>query len=242
MKTDGTADIQTEANNVVEKYFCPMHCEGDKVYDEPGKCPVCGMNLKKVSVDEKQKASHTPVTDKANKYHCPMHCEGDKDYDEPGNCPVCGMNLVKDPTVPKQQTHNPTTSVNGAGKYTCPMHPEIIKDAPGSCPICGMDLVAMQPSEDAEEKLLKELSKKFKVAVLFTFFILIIAMSDMLPANPLFTIMSQSTWNIIQLILSIPVVFYSGWMFFERAWRSIVSWNLNMFTLIGIGTGKFCFS
>ena len=179
----------------------------------------------------------------SEKYYCPMHCEGDKFYDKPGNCPVCGMNLVKAPTVPKENSTQQITSSDIRGKYTCPMHPEIIRDAPGSCPICGMDLVSLQPSQTEEEKLFKELSKKFKVAVLFTFFILIIAMSDMLPTNPLFSIMSQSKWNFIQLVLSLPVVFYSGWMFFQRAWRSIISWNLNMFTLVGIGTGvAFLFS
>ena len=179
----------------------------------------------------------------SEKYYCPMHCEGDKFYDKPGNCPVCGMNLVKAPTVPKENSTQQITSSDIRGKYTCPMHPEIIRDAPGSCPICGMDLVSLQPSQTEEEKLFKELSKKFKVAVLFTFFILIIAMSDMLPTNPLFSIMSQSKWNFIQLALSLPVVFYSGWMFFKRAWRSIISWNLNMFTLVGIGTGvAFLFS
>jgi Cu2+-exporting ATPase len=234
---------KTSITESVPRYHCPMNCEGDKTYEEPGKCPVCKMNLQKVSADGNPKEGNTKVSDKADKYHCPMHCEGEKEYDEPGNCPVCGMNLVKDPTASTEHTHNKTASVDGAGKYTCPMHPEIIRDAPGSCPICGMDLVAMQPSADEEEKTFKELSKKFKVAVGFTFLILIIAMSDMLPTNPLFSIMSQSKWNFIQLGLSLPVVFYSGWMFFERAWRSIVTWNLNMFTLIGIGTGiAFTFS
>ena len=127
--------------------------------------------------------------------------------------------------------------------YTCPMHPEIMRDAPGSCPICGMDLVPKEPALDEENKTYKELLKKFKVAVLFTIPVLIIAMSDMLSNNPLIKIMSQEKWNWIQFALSIPVVFYAGWMFFQRAWKSIITWNLNMFTLIGIGTGvAFVFS
>ncbi len=176
-------------------------------------------------------------------YYCPMHCEGDKIYNKPGSCPVCGMNLVKSPTLSEENNSPQSTLSQGGGKYTCPMHPEIIRDAPGSCPICGMDLVPLQPSEDEDEKLLNELSKKFKIAVGFTLLVLIIAMSDMLPSNPLYRVMSQSKWNYIQLALSIPVVFYSGGMFFQRAWRSVVTWNLNMFTLIGIGTGvAFSFS
>ena len=107
-----------------------------------------------------------------------MRCEGDKQYNKPGSCPVCGMNLEKAPTIYKK------------GQYTCPMHPEIIKDAPGSCPVCGMDLVPMQPAEDDENKTYKELLKKFAIAVLFTVPVLIIAMSDMLSSNPLIKLMN----------------------------------------------------
>lgn len=67
--------------------------------------------------------------------------------------------------------------------------------------------------------------------------IFLIAMSEMLPNNPLYTILDQKYWNWVQLVLSIPVVFYATWMFFERAYRSVKTWNLNMFTLIGIGAG-----
>jgi Cu2+-exporting ATPase len=62
-------------------------------------------------------------------------------------------------------------------------------------------------------------------------------MSDMIPNNPLMKIMDASKWNWVQLILSLPVVFYACWMFFIRAYKSIITWNLNMFTLIGIGSG-----
>ena len=176
--------------------------------------------------------THESLNNAGSKYYCPMHCEGDKLYNKPGNCPVCGMNLEKLPEVSAKKV-----------QYTCPMHPEIIRDAPGSCPICGMDLVPKEPALDEENKTYKELLKKFKVAVLFTIPVLIIAMSDMLSNNPLIKIMSQEKWNWIQFALSIPVVFYAGWMFFQRAWKSIITWNLNMFTLIGIGTGvAFVFS
>ena len=186
---------------------------------------------------EKNKSSshnhiHQLPKSTGGKYYCPMHCEGDKLYNKPGNCPVCGMNLEKLPEVSAKKV-----------QYTCPMHPEIIRDAPGSCPICGMDLVPKEPALDEENKTYKQLLKKFKVAVLFTIPVLIIAMSDMLSNNPLIKIMSQEKWNWIQFALSIPVVFYAGWMFFQRAWKSIITWNLNMFTLIGIGTGvAFVFS
>jgi len=159
-------------------------------------------------------------------FYCPMHCEGDKTYDQPGDCPVCGMDLVEE------------VSLNSGGeKYTCPMHPEIIEDEPGDCPICGMDLVPMEADVSAEKKSYQKLLRKFKIAVAFTLPIFLIAMSDMIPNNPLYDVMELKYWNWVQFALSLPVVFYATWMFFERAWRSVKFWNLNMFTLIGIGSG-----
>ncbi|SMC56931.1 heavy metal translocating P-type ATPase [Pedobacter nyackensis] len=165
-------------------------------------------------------------SDLGDKYYCPMHCEGEKTYDKPGNCPVCGMDLLKQPSLKKDV------------KYTCPMHPEIIKDGPGSCPICGMDLVPMAGNlTEEEDETYGKLLRKFKIAAFFTAPIFVIAMTEMIPGNPLFKLMDLQYWNWVQLGLSIPVVFYATWMFFERAWRSVVTWNLNMFTLIGIGAG-----
>ena len=168
----------------------------------------------------------------AGKYYCPMHCEGEKTYDKAGDCPVCGMHLVKEAEVEVNNT-----------LYTCPMHPEVIQDRPGSCPICGMDLVAMEPSDSEDQKTYKDLIKKMKIAVVFTVPIFAIAMIEMMQNNPLEKIMRVQYWNWVQLILSIPVIFYACWIFFVRAFKSIVTWNLNMFTLIGIGTGvAFLFS
>ncbi|MGH2648710.1 MAG: HAD-IC family P-type ATPase, partial [Ginsengibacter sp.] len=199
--------------------------------------------MNQLAIKKENKSSHNHVhktsTSSDGKYYCPMHCEGDKMYDKPGDCPVCGMNLEKVPSAP-----SPWERAGGEVKqYACPMHPEIIRDAPGSCPICGMDLIPLQPVTEEENKTYKDLLKKFKVAVAFTIPILIIAMSDMIPNNPLLKIMYQERWNWIQFALSLPVVFYAGWIFFQRAWRSVITWNLNMFTLIGIGTGiAFIFS
>jgi Cu+-exporting ATPase len=165
-------------------------------------------------------------------YYCPMHCEGDKTYRKPGDCPVCGMNLEKIPVVATKKK-----------LYTCPMHAQIKREAPGSCPICGMDLVALEPEEDDDNKTYKKLVKKFSIAALFTVPVLLISMSDMLPSNPLMKIIGQQKWNWVQFALSLPVIFYAGWIFFRRAWISVSTWNLNMFTLIGIGTGAaFSFS
>ncbi|APQ19260.1 heavy metal translocating P-type ATPase [Maribacter hydrothermalis] len=160
-------------------------------------------------------------------FYCPMHCEGEKTYSAPGDCPVCGMDLV-------EEANAVNTKVE---QYTCPMHPEVISDEPGDCPVCGMDLVPKQADVSAEEKSYQKLLSKFKIAVGFTLPIFIIAMSEMIPNNPLQNILSLKHWNWVQFALSIPVVFYATWMFFERAYRSVKTWNLNMFTLIGIGAG-----
>lgn len=179
-----------------------------------------------------KEAAHThakmeiPKRQGAGTFYCPMHCEGEKTYEQPGNCPVCGMDLVEEVNISAKSS-----------RYTCPMHPEITSSEPGSCPICGMDLVPIVADESEEETTYKKLLKKFWISVAFTLPIFLIAMSEMIPNNPLYEILDQKYWNYIQFALSIPVVFYATWMFFERAWRSLRTMNLNMFTLIGIGSG-----
>ncbi|MGB5553957.1 MAG: HAD-IC family P-type ATPase, partial [Flavobacteriaceae bacterium] len=174
-----------------------------------------------------EKKVEKPKANGNGTFYCPMHCEGDKTYDQLGDCPVCGMDLVEEQNL----------ATNSQSQYTCPMHPEIVRDQPGSCPICGMDLVPMEPDVSTEEKTYKKLLKKLWIATAFTLPIFLIAMSEMIPNNPLYDLMEQKNWNWIQFALSIPVVFYATWIFFERAYRSIKTWNLNMFTLIGIGAG-----
>ncbi len=180
------------------------------------------------SVQEKKEKKKEIQGKGSGTFYCPMQCEGDKTYDTPGDCPVCGMELVEE-----QQVSGSASS----DQWTCPMHPEVVRDEPGSCPICGMDLVPKEPDLSAEEKSYRALLRKFWWAVAFTLPIFLIAMSEMLPDNPLYALMHQRYWNWVQFALSLPVVFYATWMFFERAYRSIRTWNLNMFTLIGIGSG-----
>ena len=172
-----------------------------------------------------------PIKDGNGIFYCPMHCEGEKTYDKAGDCPVCGMDLVEQPKA------------NQAIQYTCPMHPEIISDEPGSCPICGMDLVPKEPTESEEDKTYLKLLKKMKISLIFAIPVFIISMTMHLPSNPLMNLMPQIYWDWSQFVLTLPVVFYTCWMFYVRAWKSIITWNLNMFTLVGIGTGAaFLFS
>ncbi len=223
-----TAQFQ-EALTAVGKYTIEM--TNSKMSEQSAKNEFTTKSCCSTHSHSDKKEIKVPIN--ANgKYYCPMHCEGEKVYDKAGDCPVCGMDLVKAPELTVSKT-----------LYTCPMHPEVIQENPGSCPICGMDLVPMNPTDTEDQKTYKDLVKKMKIAVVFTIPIFAIAMIEMAHNNPLLQLMNASKWNWVQLILSFPVVFYACWIFFVRAWKSIITWNLNMFTLIGIGTGvAFLFS
>jgi len=132
----------------------------------------------------------------------------------------------------------PVTPVGTTQKieYTCPMHPEIVRDAPGSCPTCGMALEPRTVSLDDEKNPeLVEMTRRFWVGVVLSLPLLLIAMSDLLPGNPVIRILPMRAIVWIQLALATPVVLWGGWPFFVRGWQSIVNRSLNMFTLIGLG-------
>jgi len=161
------------------------------------------------------------------KYFCPM-CEG-VESDVPGDCPKCGMALERSgPPVAATRTI-----------YTCPMHPEIEQEGPGTCPICGMDLepkfVTQQPDE-AEDAELNSMTRRFWVSLALTLPVFLLAMGPML-GLPLERWISHEVSGWIQLVLSTPVVLWGGWPFLVRGGRSFLSGNLNMFSLISIGTG-----
>lgn len=219
--TDQLQQAVSKAGN----YTIEMDMSGSIVHDYHTMQAENGHHAMSVPHEHKHKTDNTAAQHGSGVYYCPMHCEGDKTYYKPGNCPVCGMNLVQQPSLAKKT------------KYTCPMHPEIIRNEPGTCPICGMGLVPMDGDAEEQDKTYQTILRKFKIAVLFTLPIFLISMSEMIPNNPLFRLMPLKYWNWVQFVLSLPVVFYAAWMFFERAWRSIVTWKLNMFTLIGIGAG-----
>ena len=162
----------------------------------------------------------------SNEYTCPMDPEVRQQG--PGDCPKCGMAL--EPTVAAL----PVTKT----EYTCPMHPEIVRDKPGDCPICGMALEPRTISV-AEEKNpeLVDMTRRFWICVALTIPIFLVAMSDLIPSMPLMKLASPRAWQLFEFIVSTPVVLWGGWPFFERAWRSLVTRNFNMFTLIGLGVG-----
>ena len=123
-------------------------------------------------------------------------------------------------------------------EYVCPMHPEIVRSEPGSCPICGMALELRTASTNDEPSAeLTDMQRRFWVGLTLTVPTLALAMSDLIPGQPLQRILSQAVNGWLQAVLSTPVVLWGGWPFFVRGWASIKNRSLNMFTLIALGTG-----
>lgn len=225
-------------------------CHGKKLKEEGFKDPVCGMSVTKETQHHTEYKSHwygfccegclikfnkdpelylsdkprpEPVAIPGAKYICPM-CPG-IESDGPDICSKCGMALEPEAFVP------PSTQTN----YICPMHPEVIEESPGLCPICGMALESRTVVLEEENPELDEMSRRFKISLLFTIPLFIIAMSEMAVGETLLKFASAKTWQWVQLLLASPVVIWAGWPFFERAVQSVKTWNLNMFTLIGLG-------
>ncbi|HEX9442576.1 MAG TPA: heavy metal translocating P-type ATPase, partial [Candidatus Binatia bacterium] len=159
-------------------------------------------------------------------YVCPMDPEVRES--KPSACPKCGMALEPLTVAP------PATRT----EYVCPMHPEIVRSEPGSCPICGM---ALEPrtvtlEEEANPELV-DMTRRFRIAVVLSAPVFFLAMSEMIPGQPVQRLIPPGYLNGLQLFLATPVVLWCGWPFFQRGWASIVNRSPNMFTLIAIGVG-----
>ncbi|QSQ20281.1 heavy metal translocating P-type ATPase [Pyxidicoccus parkwayensis] len=171
-------------------------------------------------------AEPTPPAAPGTMYLCPMDPEVRQDH--PGACPKCGMALEPE-SPPVLETRV---------EFVCPMHPEVVRDAPGSCPICGM---ALEPRtvlpEEAPDPELQSMRLRFRVGLGLTVPLLALAMSDMIPGQPVQHAVPATVLAWAQLLLATPVVLWGGWPFFQRGWASIRNRHLNMFTLIALGTG-----
>src|SRR5712671_686368 len=188
-----------------------MSSEADMALD-----PVCGM-----TVDPAKAAGHFDY--KGKTYHfCSQHCLHSFKAD-PGK-------FLKQASV--QETGKPVQQAAKAGvKYTCPMHPEIVRDGPGSCPKCGMALVPMEPSVEDDSEL-RDLTRRLWVSAALSAPLLFIAMAPMLgfPAQFRYS-------RYVELLLATPVVWWGGWPFFRKFWLSLKNRSPNMYTLIGLGVG-----
>ena len=124
-------------------------------------------------------------------------------------------------------------------KYTCPMHPEIVRDGPGACPICGMALEPAMPSlDEGPNPELVDMSRRFWIAAALALPVFVLAMGDMVFGMGLGGRIDVRWANWLGLVLATPVVWWAGWPFFERGWASIVNRSPNMFTLIAMGIGS----
>jgi len=137
--------------------------------------------------------------------------------------------------------HTPEAAVvptTGQSKYVCPMHPEVVSHEPGVCPICGM---ALEPQTVTQEEVanpeLADMTRRFLLSTLLTVPLVVIAMMDMMPGQPLEGVWSPHASLWLQLFLATPVVIWGVWPFFQRGWASLHTRHLNMFTLIALGTG-----
>jgi Cu+-exporting ATPase len=174
--------------------------------------PVCGMTV------DPHTAKHRHTHKGRPYYFCSARCR---------------EKFIADPA----RYLNPQTAAAPAGAiYTCPMHPEVRQPGPGSCPICGMALEPEIVSADAPPNPeLADMTRRFWIGLALALPVFILEMGGHL--IDLHAWVGQQTSNGVQLFLATPVVLWAGWPFFERAWASLKTRNLNMFTLIAMGTG-----
>ncbi len=229
-KVDGISEVSVDLSKKEAIVHMESHVPIEKLKDvlknDGGRYDI---HPQGTHVEHKHDMPKIKKQDKSRKgkYYCPMLCEGDKKYDEPGDCPKCGMDLERE------------ASGSYKTEYTCPMHPEVVKDGPGSCPKCGMDLESKKASENdsEEDNAYSSMLKKFWISVSFTLPVFFIAMSDMIGVS-LRGLASEQTWGWVQFILTTPVIFYSCRSFFVRGYNSIINRSPNMWTLITLGAGS----
>src|SRR5579884_4205567 len=170
--------------------------------------PVCGMK-----VDPERASAHSELAGKTY-YFCCNGCKTKFDSNT--------QQYVAQEPVPAVKVSGTVPGAGSAAEYTCPMHPEIRQKGPGACPLCGMALEPVEVTSEEDTTELRDMQRRFWIAVAFT-------------AALLACMRFGRAWT--QFALATPVVLWAGWPFFERAWRSIRTRSLNMFTLIALGVG-----
>jgi len=218
----GTAEHKVDHNGQ-SYFFCCSHCL-EKFRTEPARyLTPSGKEL----TDSSQ--AHGVVSGPADAhgvYTCPMDPEVRQQG--PGACPKCGMALEPE-TISAPATRS---------EYVCPMHPEVVQQEPGSCPICGMalELRTVTAEEEVNPELV-DMTRRFWISVVLSVPVLFLAMSEVIPGQPVQQALSPRLLTWIQFVLATPVVLWGGWPFFQRGWMSVINRSLNMFTLIAIGVG-----
>ncbi|NBS97369.1 MAG: YHS domain-containing protein, partial [Betaproteobacteria bacterium] len=194
----------------------------------PLKDPVCGMGVTDTS-------PHHIDNEGQSYYFCSAKCR-DKFAADPKRYNIAALAVAAAAnSVSKSVSKSVAKSVAAtpATIYTCPMHPEVRQDHPGNCPSCGMSLdpeLPMQVNEGNPE--LRDFSRRFWWTLPLTCIVFVLAMF-----GHLLNWMGMATQSWVEMVLAAPVVLWAGWPFFVRGWQSVLNRNLNMWTLISLGTG-----
>ena len=215
--------------------------------------PVCGMTVDPAT--SKHRSSHQGDT----VHFCSAGCKAKFDAEParflkpaPRSTAAEDGTVPRTPEAPRQGTPEGSASSgrsrplnapqhwtpegSASSKYTCPMHPEIVRDGPGACPICGMALEPRAVELDAgPNPELVDMSRRFWISVPLAAATLVLAMGEMIPGDPLGRLLSPTLRLWLQLAFATPVATWAAWPFYERAVASVVHRSLNMFTLIGLG-------
>jgi Cu2+-exporting ATPase len=181
--------------------------------DKPYTDPVCGM---KTAADPAKSVTYAGIT----YYFCSQHC------------------VTKFRANPEQylKPQAPKPAGPKDAVYTCPMHPEVRQIGPGTCPKCGMALEPMDASVAEDTSELEDMTRRFWISLVLTIPLLSLVMADMVPGMNMHHLLGSTLFGWLQAALATPVVVWGGWPFFVRAVASFKTWNLNMFSLIGLGT------
>ncbi len=179
------------------------------------KDPVCGMTV------DPHSAKHRHTHEGQPYYFCSGKCR---------------EKFIAEPAEYLRPETKPAAAIPAGAIYTCPMHPEIRQEGPGSCPICGMALEPELVSAEAQPNPeLADMTRRFWIGLALTLPVFALEMGGHLTGLHQWLGQQKSNW--IQLVVATPVVLWAGWPFFERGWNSLKTRNLNMFTLIAMGTG-----
>ncbi len=196
----------------------------------PLKDPVCGMT-------PKPDTPHRSIHQDKEVHFCSADCKAKFDA-EPARFlkQPPGERSHENATRAGQVTATAPPAASDGARWTCPMHPEIVRPGPGACPICGMALEPMVPTAgDGRSPELGQMQRRFWIGLALSVPVLALEMGGHLTG--LHQWLGKQTANWAQFALATPVVLWAGWPFFLRAWTSLVTRKLNMFTLIAMGTG-----
>ncbi|HYC54977.1 MAG TPA: heavy metal translocating P-type ATPase [Candidatus Binatia bacterium] len=187
--------------------------------DRPHRDPVCGMS---VAADSPRRVEHGGQT----YFFCSDKCAA-RFRDDP--------QAFLDPQRVEEARRQQSAAAAAGATFTCPMHPEIVRDAPGPCPLCGMALEPVMPTAEEDDGELRDMSRRLAISSVLAGAVLVLAMGHMLPLGALAHALAGS-WRVwAEAALATPVCLWAAWPFYQRALASVTARSPNMFTLIGIG-------